>query len=110
MLFEYVPLFSKVKQCNKLIRKPFNPTDTKRIRTAIPVIAAQKSVASTTVNDDDDIFSAAVEDERSENFAHATNELVGGDTASFAPLVLDEDEDEEEEDDTSSSYEANENN
>lgn len=110
VLFEYVPLFSKVKQCNKLIRKPFNPTDTKRIRTAIPVIAAQKSVASTTVNDDDDIFSAAVEDERSENFAHATNELVGGDTASFAPLVLDEDEDEEEEDDTSSSYEANENN
>ncbi|WP_028263994.1 KUP/HAK/KT family potassium transporter [Atopobium fossor] len=107
VLFEYVPLFSKVKQGNKLTRKPFDPTETKRKLTNVPTVATKKdAVVATTVNDDDDIFSAAVEDDRSENFAHATNELVGGDTASFAPLVLDEDD----EDDSSSDYEASEDN
>lgn len=51
-------------------------------------------------NDDsnDDIFTAAMQEERNKNVAQATDELVGGDTASFAPLVLDDDSDSDDSD------------
>ena len=43
------------------------------------------------IEEDDDIFSAAMHKDRIENAA-AVHNLVGGDTASFKPLKLDEED------------------
>ena len=46
------------------------------------------------IEEDDDIFSAAMHKDRIENAA-AVHNLVGGDTASFKPLKLDEEDEDE---------------
>ena len=46
------------------------------------------------IEEDDDIFSAAMHKDRNENAA-AVHNLVGGDTASFKPLKLDEEDEDE---------------
>lgn len=47
--------------------------------------------------EDEDIFMAAMHDERQLNAENVEAKLVGGDTASFKPLVLDEDSETDEE-------------
>ena len=43
------------------------------------------------VEEDEDIFAASMSDERQLNAKRVGARLVGGDTASFRPLVIDED-------------------
>ena len=85
IIFEYVPLFSKTKRQHKLKRIDYSSLpswtgDTSRIteRTAY-------------VEEDEDIFAASMSDERQLNAKRVGARLVGGDTASFRPLVIDED-------------------
>ena len=85
-----MPLFSKAKQQHKL----------KRIEFAGSKPSAAATHAPDAVDEDDepeDIFSSAMKGEREKNLADATSALVGGDTASFKPLVIDEDEEEDSE-------------
>lgn len=46
-------------------------------------------------DDDEDIFSVTMRSERVKNVEEAEERLVGGDTASFKPLRLDQEEDDE---------------
>ena len=90
IIFEYVPLFSKAKQQHKL----------KRIEFAGAKPSAAATHAPDAVDEDDepeDIFSSAMKGEREKNLADATSALVGGDTASFKPLVIDEEDEEDSE-------------
>ena len=90
ILFEYVPLFSKKKSQHKL----------QRIELPDEGLSSPKSLernmqveAMDSDDDDEDIFSATMRDSRESNIVDALQDLVGGDTASFKPLKLD-DEDE----------------
>lgn len=84
--FEYVPLFTKVKSVPKLTYvAPVSSTG------SFPVAAPTEDAS-----DDEDIFSGTV------NMANATqetriamNEVIGGDTAAFRPLRVEETEDNE---------------
>lgn len=96
VIYEYVPLFSKTKRQHRLERialadaAPSNPKS---------LIAAHASTAATaTEDDDDDIFSMTMKGDREKNVLDTLKDLVGGDTASFKPLVLGEEEEEIEED------------
>lgn len=95
IIFEYVPLFSKAKQQHKLTRIEFAGS-----KPAGRIVSASAGGAAATAPEDDepeDIFSSAMKGEREKNLADATSALVGGDTASFKPLVIDEDEEEDSE-------------
>ena len=85
VIFEYVPLFSKTKRQHKLSRRP--------LEEVAPQVAA-KLAASRENSDDEDIFSVQMKDERDAQAEEAMRGLVGGDTASFRPLVMDEEGDE----------------
>ena len=100
VLFEYVPLFSKVKREHKLTRIAL---DTVVGTNPSSKAESQMDERIAEIEEDDDIFSAAMHKDRIENAA-AVHDLVGGDTASFKPLQLD-DEDEELDDEESGSEE-----
>jgi KUP system potassium uptake protein len=92
LLFEYVPLFSKTKRQHKLTRVEL--ADAVR---ATPVHAADlaASASADDEEDEEDLFSATMRDERERSVEEANKSLVGGDTASFKPLVIDDEEEEE---------------
>ena len=95
IIFEYVPLFSKAKQQHKLKRIEYAGA-----KPAGRIASASAGSAAATAPEDDepeDIFSSAMKGEREKNLADATSALVGGDTASFKPLVIDEDDEEDSE-------------
>ena len=81
-----MPLFSKTKRQHKLTRRD--------LADVAPQVAARN--ASQDSEDDEDIFSVRMRDEREAQTEEAVRGLVGGDTASFRPLRLDEEEDEAE--------------
>lgn len=87
IVLEFVPLFAKTKRQHKLIRIPLSET----------AFAHQNKMTHTASNDDDDedIFSVTMRSERVKNVEEAEERLVGGDTASFKPLRLDQEEDDE---------------
>ncbi|WP_455138125.1 KUP/HAK/KT family potassium transporter [Thermophilibacter sp.] len=87
VIYEYVPLFSKAKRQHRLTRLP--------LEEVAPQVAARVAAINES-DDDEDIFSAATRDVRAAQ-AEEAKELVGGDTASFKPLRLDEEEQEEDE-------------
>ena len=58
------------------------------------------SAATVVEEDEGDIFSDKMVKEHSEVIEATEHEVVGGDTASFRPLVIDEDEDEDGTDST----------
>lgn len=88
VLFEYVPLFGKSKRQHKLTRVAGSvPTsELKPVRKGANELAEDES--------QEDIFTATLKDELVESLADAEKQLVGGDTASFRPLVIDEEESE----------------
>ena len=90
LIFEYVPLFSKTKRQHKLVR--------------IELADAARAVAQTSAaeakaeaEEDEDIFSVRMREDRERSVEEANKTLVGGDTASFRPLRLDEEEEDEAE-------------
>lgn len=94
VIFEYVPLFAKAKRQHKLTRIPI---DANAVLAAAPKKVVAKPAEGDEDSDDEDIFSASMHNEREENASDAEKTLVGGDTASFKPLRIDE-EDEDDED------------
>jgi KUP system potassium uptake protein len=94
VIFEYVPLFAKAKRQHKLTRIPI---DANAVLAAAPKKVVAKPAEGDEDSDDEDIFSASMHNEREENANDAEKTLVGGDTASFKPLRIDE-EDEDDED------------
>ena len=90
IIFEYVPLFGRRKSQHKLIRVQGTDDTT-------GFVPAPKSTHMEEDEADEDIFSATMHAEREESVEEAEHELLGGNTASFRPLVVD-DEDEDDAD------------
>ncbi len=88
-IIEYVPLFAKAKHTHKLTREPYKRT-TKRGNTAssAPVVAIPEVKVE---EEESDVFSDELRKAREEATQAAATTLIGGDTASFQPLVIDED-------------------
>ena len=86
IVFEYVPLFSKVKREQKLIRIML---DDAAQTGPMPLVEAPMKERIAEIEEDEDIFAEALHKERVENAATVAD-YVGGDTASFRPLKLDE--------------------
>ncbi len=84
VIFEHVPLFSKTKRQHKLTR------------VAVAMGATGASSAAKTDEVEEDIFSTSVKDDLAESIKEVAHHVLGGDTASFRPLVLDGEEDEED--------------
>ena len=92
IVFEYVPLFSKVKREQKLIRIML---DDAAQTGPMPLVEAPMKERIAEIEEDEDIFAEALHKERVENAATVAD-YVGGDTASFRPLKLDEEEADED--------------
>ena len=90
IFFEYVPLFGKSKRQHRLTRLEL-PGDNGTA--SLPIVTP--TVAEPSPQEEEDIFSAEMADDRAESAKEAEHELIGGDTATFAPLVLDEETEEE---------------
>lgn len=86
IVFEYVPLFSKVKRGQKLTRITL---DDAAQTGSMPLVEAPMKERIAEIEEDEDIFAEALHKERVENAATVAD-YVGGDTASFRPLKLDE--------------------
>ena len=88
-IVEYVPLFAKTKHTHKLTREPYKRT-IKRGNTgaSAPVVAVPEVKAE---EEENDVFSDELRKAREEATQAAATTLIGGDTASFQPLVIDED-------------------
>ncbi len=86
IIFEYVPLFSKVKREQKLTRIML---DDAAQTGSMPLVEAPMKERIAEIEEDEDIFAEALHKERVENAATVAD-YVGGDTASFRPLKLDE--------------------
>ena len=86
IVFEYVPLFSKVKRGQKLTRIML---DDAAQTGSMPLVEAPMKERIAEIEEDEDIFAEALHKERVENAATVAD-YVGGDTASFRPLKLDE--------------------
>lgn len=84
ILFEYVPLFSRVKKQHKLTRVL---VDEASRDLTLPMHAA----GTPSDEDDGDIFTDQVRDEANKMHETVEEAVIGGDTASFKPLVIDED-------------------
>ncbi len=91
VIFEYVPLFAKTKRQHKLTRIPL---DANAVLAAAPKAPARPA-ENNDDSDDEDIFSASMHNEREENASDAERTLVGGDTASFKPLRIDDGDEED---------------
>ena len=92
IIFEYVPLFSKVKRGQKLTRITL---DDAAQTGSMPLVEAPMKERIAEIEEDEDIFAEALHKERVENAATVAD-YVGGDTASFRPLKLDEEEADED--------------
>ncbi|MBM6774257.1 KUP/HAK/KT family potassium transporter [Olsenella profusa] len=88
VIYEYVPLFSKTKRQHKLVRVP--------LKEVAPQLAAANATAADGNDDDDDIFSVTMKDEWEHNVEDVKG-IIGGDTAVFRPLRVEDEEDEGEE-------------
>lgn len=88
IVFEYVPLFSKVKCEQKLTRIMLEDAAQTG---SMPLVEAPMKERIAEIEEDEDIFAEALHKERVENAATVAD-YVGGDTASFRPLKLDEEE------------------
>lgn len=91
IIFEYVPLFSKKKNQHKLTRVMKDPSASAQLPKISPdtVLKAEE--------DDGDIFTDTVKNELAESIEKIEESVIGGDTASFKPLVIDDDSDDDDE-------------
>ena len=101
VIFEYVPLFAKAKRQHKLTRIPL---DANAVLAAAPKKVVAKPDENGGDSEDEDIFSASMHNEREENASDAEKTLVGGDTASFRPLRIDDSDDEDSEEEEELEY------
>lgn len=92
IVFEYVPLFTRAKQQHRLTRI------TRPQGAAKPLVDITKKF--TFDDPDDDIFSVTMKPDLVNSVETVEHSVIGGDTASFRPLVLDEDDDASESDDS----------
>lgn len=92
IVFEYVPLFSKVKREQKLTRIMLEDAAQTG---SMPLVEAPMKERIAEIEEDEDIFAEALHKERVENAATVAD-YVGGDTASFRPLKLDEEDADED--------------
>ena len=89
LIYEYVPLFSRTKRQHKLTRVE-RPVGEPAV--AVPLTTAE---AEAREEEDEDIFSVRMREDRERSVEEANKNVVGGDTASFRPLRLDEEDEEE---------------
>ena len=85
LIFEYVPLFSKTKRQHRLTRIERDELGHTGQQPALAPDAAESE-------EDEDIFSVQMREDREATQEEAEKALVGGDTAAFKPLRLDEEE------------------
>lgn len=87
IIFEYVPLFTRAKQQHRLTR----------IMKPLHVNPSPEQTGVMHIDDsDEDIFSASVKHELADSYESVEHSLIGGDTASFRPLRLDDNDDSED--------------
>lgn len=103
-LIEYVPLFAKAKHTHKLTREPYVgakvvTTKTGRYGKKTTLVSDMEAPEVAPVEEDNDVFSEEFRKAREEASQTAASTLIGGDTASFQPLVIDENADEQSEGD-----------
>jgi KUP system potassium uptake protein len=106
-LIEYVPLFTKTKHTHHLTRITLSntmdsPYSEKSATKKWPE-TAQPLIAKDDIDDDEDPFSDDLKTAREELSREVENTVIGGDTASFKPLVITDeqahaDDDSEDED------------
>ncbi len=84
IIFEYVPLFGRTKRQHRLRRVSGQQEQEQALHAA--------ATSASMEGDDEDIFSADMQAELQESVVEVEHELVGGDTASFKPLRIDDDE------------------
>ena len=87
-----MPLFSKTKRQHKLTRINVPEAAHKAAKPKKPVEVEKHEVDE----EDEDIFSIRMREDRERSVEEASTEVVGGDTASFKPLRLDVEEEDEE--------------
>lgn len=92
LLFEYVPLFSKTKRQHKLTRVSLPEQAHAAAKPKKPVVVEKQDE-----DEDEDIFSIRMREDRERSVEEANESVVGGDTASFKPLRVDEEEEDESE-------------
>ena len=97
LIFEYVPLFGKTKRQHKLTRI-VGPNGTGSL--PVPQKPAEDATQKAGTEDEGDIFSERMTDEHAEVVEETEHEVVGGDTASFRPLVIDSEDDEDDSEDS----------
>ena len=88
IIFETVPLFSKVKPAETLTRIPLGEHR--------DPVHSRRKVMRAAQHGDVDIFSADMERERAASAEQAKQDLIGGNTAQFEALRLDEEDEGEE--------------
>lgn len=102
IVFEYVPLFSRRKRQHRLSRIEASPEIgwTKSAGGAVcgkaTATGATSRPESALEDPDEDIFSATMKSELAESVEAIEHSVIGGDTASFRPLVLEDEEDVED--------------
>ena len=85
IIFEYVPLFGRTKRQHRL-RRVTQPD------AVVPQVTPRSITTTDSAEDDEDIFSVTMHNKLAESVEEVENEVVGGNTASFKPLVINEDE------------------
>ena len=107
VIVEYVPLFAKVKPAMHLERLPLVESKEQAPAHVAPLYAAASGTVTKAAglepsdrmqeDDDTDIFSADMDDEKAEMEQEAGKTLIGGETAQFRALVIEDEEEAEEE-------------
>ena len=88
IIFEYVPLFARTKRQHKLVRAADYPQATNGSTGTM-----KKVKADSVDEEDDDIFADRMKEATKAITSEVEHSVIGGDTASFRPLRVDEDED-----------------
>ena len=94
IIFEYVPLFARTKRQHKLTRISVDNT------AAMPAPGSSGAMKRVDVPmqepEDDDIFADKMKSDTVANAEEVESSVIGGDTASFRPLRVDEEETDEQ--------------
>ncbi len=90
IIFEYVPLFTKPKQVTHLERLPLSSATG-----TMPILGAT-GAESDDSDDVEDIFTINTLRDRAESAIEAATDLIGGNTARFKALIIDDEGDESE--------------
>ena len=92
-IIEYVPLFAKAKPATTLERIPYEEPGAEVLEATSQW---QRQLAEQAAAEEEDIFSADMAQEREDAAAEAALDLIGGNTAQFRAISVDEDEDVDE--------------